>query len=156
MNWFGIGGVIIAFIITATYRSVNRASAKHNFLSDKKWGNYKYNSLTISYFIIGLVIVQFFLSAHSSGTGQVNLFPQGASSKNYRVDAVIDQPTNYLSLFLRDPHNVYQIWWPDGGTVSIAKCLVPNDGRKLCDIGDTRYYVEIDNYHSDSNDQDNN
>lgn len=158
MNTIGVVIVIIALIITISVRRSTRSESKRSFLEDKVHGNLKYNLMTISYFLVGLVIFQIYLGAtsESAGPGTVNLFPEGASSKNYRVDASLNQSYNYLSLFVKAPLNLTEVQWPDSGTEDVDACIVPREGSTTCVIGEDTYRIELEDYEPASSNPDDN
>jgi|GEM_PF-5889792 len=61
-----------------------------------------------------------------TGQGQVQLFPQGAASKNYQLSAQI---TVTSKSWWRHEYTVNSVDWPDSGTSNLSSCTldsVPN------------------------------
>lgn len=76
----------------------------------------------------------------------VNIFPEDAASKNYRLEATIQTTVHYGVFFTQNnEYFVEDVTWPNGGKVVVDCVNQPfkKDDKKLCHIGDDKYYVEL-------------
>lgn len=63
-----------------------------------------------------------------SGDGEVNLFPEGATSKNYRLDAKIDVTSKW---WRKKDYKIDSVVWPESGTTYFSDCII-NDSNTTC------------------------
>ena len=99
----------------------------------------------------GLLLVAYFLFLFPNGydrpsTGQVNLFPTDAESKNYRLDAQIDVHGSRLGI-LRGydiEYTINTVTWPNEGTSHFKNCVVKMGETSKCTAtDDDEYFVEV-------------
>lgn len=100
----------------------------------------------------GIVIIcawfVFFAWPHKdewSGEGEISAFPEGASVKNYRLDAQMEV-VHYRKGWQHDRFEaiVTSAQWPNGGTLDFYDCRVKEGSRANCvsSAGDS-YSVEV-------------
>lgn len=75
-----------------------------------------------------------------SGNGQVNLFPEGAVSKNYRLDADIEVKNGFL---WRKTYTVNSVEWPDSGTSSFSDCTIGGSNYTCTDSEGRSWRIEV-------------
>jgi len=148
MNLFGIAIVIVAGIIFWSYKNKEYAE-----MNSKKHGAEKVSGSVFAWkavgiFLAGLLAANLFVGVvggGGAGDARVNLFPIGASSKNYRVDAWLVEQTNYMPLFAHGAYELTNVYWGDDGEqdVEVSGCVLKQGEQKMCDIGGETYNVEI-------------
>lgn len=102
----------------------------------------------VGIFLVGLLAANLLVGVvggGGAGDGKVNLFPSGATAKNYRVDAWLVKQTNYMPLFTYGAYKVTNVYWGDNGEqdVEVSGCVLKKGEQVQCDIGDDTYRVEI-------------
>lgn len=92
------------------------------------------------------------LGGHS-GEGQVDMFPQGSTSKHYILTATIKTTPK---LWFQYDYEVQTITWPDGETDSFRGCVVHGSGVSTCTTvnSEQTYRVSIE-YAPDASEGDN-
>lgn len=87
---------------------------------------------------IAVIFFVFFMPNHTdfTGKGSVNLFPKGAASKNYRLDAdihVTDNSMGWITLNRHTSYTLNSVDWPNGGHSHFDKCYLFNVSTGLTD-----------------------
>lgn len=95
-----------------------------------------------------IAIIYFGLLYHHdvsyTGTGTVNLFPEGAKSKNYRVDGNIHVHSSWYGLIGQKTtqYSLESVKWPDGGRSFFYTCSL-DGGSGTCSTSDNKYSIEL-------------
>jgi hypothetical protein len=92
--------------------------------------------------VVAIFLVWFGISGGSSwgGQGQVNLFPEGATSKNYRLDADIEVKTRFL---WRKTYTINSVDWPDSGTSYFNGCTIGGSNYTCTDDEGRTWRIEV-------------
>ena len=75
-----------------------------------------------------------------SGEGQVNLFPEGASSKNYRLTAEIEVTTK---LWWNRDYKIDSVEWPNSGTSDLTDCTISKSNNSCSDEEGRNWRIEV-------------
>ena len=75
-----------------------------------------------------------------SGEGQVNLFPDGAVSKNYRLASEMEVKNGFL---WRKTYVIDSVQWPDGGSSSFSDCTIGNSNQTCTDDEGRNWRIEV-------------
>lgn len=110
----------------------------HHEKKEDFWTKYHITGLLQLFATIGVIYLVIFIPNHSDyvGKGSVNLFPKGAASKNYRLDAdihVIDNSMGRFNLNNNISYTLNSVDWPNGGHSHFDKCYLFNVGTGLTD-----------------------
>lgn len=97
---------------------------------------------------IGLFLLAFFVGIPTgmiggdswSGEGVVNIFPEGATSKNYRVSAEMEVKTKWL---WQKEYNIDSILWDNGGNSDLEDCTITKSNNKCSDEEGRIWRIEI-------------
>jgi amino acid transporter len=129
---FSVGFIIFLYVI------VDKWWDKLEWKTQEKLRNMGVGMLLISFLV--LWPLGMFGGSSWGGLGSVNLFPSGADSKNYRVNA---EMTVHPKLFWQREYTIDSVEWPNGGTSYFSNCEVTKD-NKLCEDDEGRKWtVEI-------------
>lgn len=97
---------------------------------------------------IGLLLLTIFILAPLgmfggdkwSGQGVVNLFPEGAASKNYRLDAEMEVTTKW---WWNKEYKISSVEWPDSGTSDLTDCTISKSSNACTDDEGRNWRIEI-------------
>lgn len=103
-----------------------------------KLQNYGIWALLFAFFI--LFPSGFFGGQSWSGSGQVNLFPDSAESKNYRLEADIEVKTK---LGWKKEYKVNSVTWPNGGNSYFNDCISTGEDTTCSDDEGRNWTVEV-------------
>ena len=80
-----------------------------------------------------------------NGTGEVSLFPDSESTKNYRLSADMDIEEKRHGWFHSEYiYTVKTTTWPNGGYSTFTNCIIHEDRNQSCDTDDGKQYtVEV-------------
>ena len=148
MNLFGLAIVVVAAIIFWSYKKKEYAELKSKKHDSKILSGSIFVWKAVGIFLAGVLAANLIVGVvggGGAGDGRVNLFPSGASAKNYRVDAWLVEQTNYIPLFVHGAYEVTNVYWGDNGEqdVEVSGCVLKKGEQKQCDVGDDSYTVEI-------------
>jgi hypothetical protein len=152
MNGTGIIITLLAFVAFWVYRSTKthdtKEGAGNREISKEERQSSKYVWETVWHFIVAILVINIVFgvfSGNSAGDGQVNLFPEDSSYKNYRLDAWFVVSDNYFPLFIKDTYEVSNVYWAEDGEqeIKVSNCSLKEGQQKDCEIGDEMYRVEI-------------
>ena len=148
MNLFGIAIVIIAALIFWSYKNKEYAEIKSKKHESPKVSGSVFAWKAVGIFLAGLLAANLLLGVvggGGAGDAKVNLFPAGATAKNYRLDAWLVEQVNYTPLFTSGAYHLTHVYWGDDGEqdVEVSDCVLKKGEQKQCDIGGDTYTVEI-------------
>jgi hypothetical protein len=148
MNLFGIAVIVVAAIIFWSYKNKEYAELKAKTDESQKISGSTFAWKSVGIFVVGVLVANLafgLIGGGGAGDGRVNLFPQGASAKNYRVDAWLVEETNYMPLFAHGAYDVTHVYWGEDGEqdVEVSGCVLKKGEQKTCDVGGETYNVEI-------------
>lgn len=97
---------------------------------------------------IGLLLLAFFVGVPMgmiggdswSGEGVVNIFPEGATSKNYRVAAEMEVETKWL---WQKEYKIESVLWDGGGNTDFENCTIDKSNKKCSDEEGRVWRIEI-------------
>jgi hypothetical protein len=75
-----------------------------------------------------------------SGKGQINLFPEGATSKNYRLTADIAVETKF---WWHKEYIINSVEWPDTGKSYLSDCVLTDSNNTCVDNEGRSWRIEI-------------
>lgn len=108
----------------------------------KKLGGITVGALIVWYFFIGASVGNSW-----EGEGTINVFPENADAKNYRLEADITTTIHSRKFFLTyKSYEFDSARWPNGGTLEFdSDCKVTDlEPRTTCSADDgTEYFVEV-------------
>lgn len=104
---------------------------------------------TIRNWGIGLLLLTVFILAPSgmvggsnwSGEGTVNLFPDSADSKNYRLTADIEVNTKW---WWQKDYVINSVEWPNGGNSSFSDCVISSSNTSCSDDEGRDWIIEVE------------
>lgn len=104
---------------------------------------------TIQKIAIGFLILSVLILAPSgmfggskwSGEGTVNLFPESASSKNYRLPADISVKTEW---WWQRSYNITAVEWPNEGRSYFTDCIISNENSYCEDDEGRNWKIEVE------------
>ena len=148
MNLFGIAIVVVAALIFWSYKNKEYAELNSKKHKSQEVPGYVFTWKAVGIFLVGLLAANLIIGVvggGGAGDAKVNLFPAGATAKNYRVDAWLVEQTNYTPLFTHGAYELTNVYWGDDGEqdVEVSGCVLKKGEQKQCDIGDDTYTVEI-------------
>jgi len=148
MNIIGIGIVVVAALIFWSYKNKEYAELNSKKNESQKVSGSIFAWKAFGIFLVGLLAANVLfgvIGGGGAGDGKVNLFPSGATAKNYRVDAWLVEQTNYIPLFMHGAYEVTNVYWGDDGEqdVEVSGCVLTKGEQKQCDVGGDTYTVEI-------------
>ncbi len=75
-----------------------------------------------------------------SGKGEINLFPEGAASKNYRLPAEMTVNTKW---WWQKEYKITSVDWPDSGTSHLVDCTISKSNDSCTDDEGRNWTIEI-------------
>ena len=114
-----------------------------DFGMNKDKGPFPWREVVSAVALIAFVILWFGIWSqrgvvYEGYRGEVNVYPEGAQAKSYRLKATIDTTVEGSTIITnRFEYVVTEVQWPDGKRSQIDwPCVLPETGRVSCSTGD--------------------